>query len=192
MSFLTRTLGLDHPASPELPVDPHAPLPSRERGRHRERQAHLPAAVGDAAGAGALPRGVRLPPRSGGRRRPVDERRRDGGDGHAHGGVGGLDAETARLVVVLATSQADAYGATEDYLVTREFKAISTLEEREQLLRCCFLVMAADDEIDETESWLANRLAEELDIERPDLNAIRDEFHDQLSSVREIRRYAAN
>ena len=62
------------------------------------------------------------------------------------------------------------------------------MEEREQLLRCCFLVMAADDEIDETESWLANRLAEELDIERPDLNAIRDEFHEQLSSVREIRR----
>ena len=66
--------------------------------------------------------------------------------------AGGLDGETARLVVVLATSQADAYGATEDFLVTREFKAISTIEEREQLLRCCFLVMAADDEIDETES----------------------------------------
>ena len=89
-------------------------------------------------------------------------------------------------------AQADAYGATEDFLVTREFKAISTIEEREQLLRCCFLVMAADDEIDETESWLANRLAEELDIERPDLNHIRDEFHDQLSSVREIRKFAAN
>ena len=84
------------------------------------------------------------------------------------------------------------FGATEDFLVTREFKAISTMEEREQLLRCCFLVMAADDEIDETESWLANRLAEELDIERPDLNAIRDEFHEQLSSVREIRSFAAN
>ena len=62
------------------------------------------------------------------------------------------------------------------------------MEEREQLLRCCFLVMAADDEIDATESWLANRLAEELDIERPDLNAIREEFHDQLSGVRELRK----
>ena len=71
--------------------------------------------------------------------------------------------------------------------MTREFKAISTMEERERLLRCCFLVMAADDEIDATESWLANRLAEELDIERPDLNAIREEFHDQISGVRELR-----
>ena len=84
------------------------------------------------------------------------------------------------------------FGATEDFLVAREFKAISTMEEREQLLRCCFLVMAADDEIDATESWLANRLAEELDVERPDLNAIRDEFHEQLSSVREVRRLAAS
>lgn len=101
--------------------------------------------------------------------------------------LGGLEAETAPLVVDLAATLAGEYGATEDYLVTREFKAISTMEERERLLRCCFLVMAADDEIDATESWLANRLAEELDIERPDLNAIRDEFHDQLSGVRELR-----
>ncbi len=99
----------------------------------------------------------------------------------------GLDPETAPLVIDLAATLAGQYGATEDYLVTREFKAISTMEEREQLLRACFLVMAADHEIDATESWLANRLAEELDIERPDLNAIREEFHDQLSGVRELR-----
>ena len=42
------------------------------------------------------------------------------------------------------------FGATEDYLVTREFKAISTMEERQRLIRCCFLVMSADDEIDAT------------------------------------------
>ena len=103
--------------------------------------------------------------------------------------MGGLDGDTAPLVIDLAATLAGEYGATEDYLVTREFKAISTMEERELLLRCCFLVMAADDEIDATESWLANRLAEELDIERPDLNAIREEFHDQISGVRELRAY---
>lgn len=96
------------------------------------------------------------------------------------------------MVVDLARLRADRYGATEDYLVSREFKAISTMEERERLLRCCFVVMAADDEVDASESWLANRLAEELDIERPDLNRIRDEFHDQLSGVREVRKLAAN
>ena len=96
------------------------------------------------------------------------------------------------LIVDMAATLAGEFGATEDYLVTREFKAISTMDERRRLLRCCFLVMAADDEIDATESWLANRLAEELDVERPDLNAIRAEFHEQLSGVREVRRLAAS
>jgi uncharacterized tellurite resistance protein B-like protein len=106
--------------------------------------------------------------------------------------VGGLDAPTAALVVELADAQALDFGATEDFLVTREFKAIATMEERERLLRCCLLVMAADDEVDATESWLVNRMAEELEIERPDLNRIRAEFHDRLSGVRDVRRFAAH
>jgi uncharacterized tellurite resistance protein B-like protein len=106
--------------------------------------------------------------------------------------TGGLDAASSSLIVDLAGTLADEFGATEDFLVAREFKAISTMEEREQLLRCVFLVMAADDEIDATESWLANRLAEELDVVRPDLNAIRAEFHEQLSGVKELRRLQAS
>jgi len=101
--------------------------------------------------------------------------------------AGGLEPATAPFVVDLAGTLSGDFGATEDFLVTREFKAISTIEERQRLLRCCFLVMAADDEIDATESWLANRLAEELDVERPDLNRIRSEFHEQLSGVRALR-----
>ena len=34
-------------------------------------------------------------------------------------------------------------------------------------------------------------VAEELDVERPDLNAIRNEFYEQLSSVRAIRQLQA-
>jgi uncharacterized tellurite resistance protein B-like protein len=106
------------------------------------------------------------------------------------GDVAELDKATATLVVELAGTLAGDFGASEDFLAAREFKAISTLEDRERLLRACFLVMAADDEIDATESWLANRLAEELDVQRPDLNSIRDEFHEQLSGVRSIRELA--
>jgi uncharacterized tellurite resistance protein B-like protein len=104
--------------------------------------------------------------------------------------AGGLEPATAPMVVDLAATLAGDFGATEDYLVTREFKAISTMEERQRLIRCCFLVMAADNEIDATESWLANRMAEELDVERPDLNAIRAEFYDQISGVRAAREVA--
>ena len=101
--------------------------------------------------------------------------------------AGGLEPAPAPMVVDLAATLAGEFGATEDFLVTREFKAISTIDERQRLIRCCFMVMAADDDVDATESWLANRLAEELDVERPDLNAIRSEFHEQLSGVKALR-----
>ncbi len=192
MSFLTRVLGLDVPASPGRPVDPNRPLPGVGVGetesvrRIAARLTALPPArarfvasfaylLGRAANADL----VITDAEAAEMQRMVAE-------------VGGVDAETASIVVDLARLRADRYGATEDYLVSREFKAISTMDERERLLRCCFVVMAADDEVDANESWLANRLAEELDIERPDLNRIRDEFHDQLSGVREIRRLAAS
>jgi uncharacterized tellurite resistance protein B-like protein len=192
MSFLSRVFNLDAPAPADAPVDPHKPIPEASAGDTESVQliakqlSAMPPAraryfaafaylLGRAANANLSVSEAELKEME----ILVTE-------------TGGLDAETAHLVVVLSGAQSGQYGATEDYLVTREFKAISTMEERELLLRCCFLVMAADDEVDETESWLANRLAEELDIERPDLNRIRDEFHEQLSSVREIRRYAAN
>src|SRR5512140_380882 len=102
--------------------------------------------------------------------------------------VGALDAQTAALVSELAGTRVEHFGATDDYLVTREFKAISSREEREQLLRCCLLVAAADNEIDAVESWLVNRMAEELDIARPDLNRIRAAFTDKIAGLVEVRR----
>lgn len=192
MSFLSRVLGLDSPAGPHLPVDPHSPLPAVKVGetesvrRISARLTALPpararflAAFAYLLGRAANADMVVTDAEAAEMQRLVAE-------------VGGVDAETASIVVDLARLRADRYGATEDYLVSREFKAISTMEERERLLRCCFVVMAADDEVDASESWLANRLAEELDIERPDLNRIRDEFHDRLSGVRAVRKLAAS
>jgi len=102
--------------------------------------------------------------------------------------TGGLTVENARLVVDLASTRAERFGATEDYLVTREFKAISTPEDRERLLHCCLLVAAADDVVDAEEAWLVNRLAEELDVDRVRLNAIRAEFEDRIGGLQELRR----
>jgi uncharacterized tellurite resistance protein B-like protein len=50
--------------------------------------------------------------------------------------------------------------------------------------------MAADDEVDASEAWLVNRVAEELDVERTDLNKIRAEFHERLASVKAVREVA--
>jgi len=100
---------------------------------------------------------------------------------------GGLDEAQAVLVVGMTKLQASIEGATEDYVVTREFREISTMEQRIQLLRCCFAVEAADGTITAEEASVVNEIARELDIERADLNRVREEFHEQLSSVQALR-----
>lgn len=193
MSLFRRVLSLDQPASPELPVDPNAPLPilSKESLPGETESVHMIAAalsglppararyvaafaylLGRAANANLEVSDVELKEMS-----------------HI-GEEAGLDAPTADLIVKLSAHLSADFGATEDFLVTREFKAISTMEERHRLLRACFLVMAADDVIDASESHLVNRIAEELDVERADLNRIRDEFHDRLSGVKAVREVA--
>lgn len=186
MSLFRRVLGLDAPASADLPVDPHAPLPAALPGETQSvrvlsaRLETLPPARARYLAAYAYLLGRAAQASDGMSDAERDEMR------HL-AELGGLDAGTSALIADMAGTLAGEFGATEDFLVTREFKAISTKEEREQLLRSCFLVMAADDEIDATESWLANRLAEELDVERPDLNRIRAEFYDQLSGIKALR-----
>ena len=101
---------------------------------------------------------------------------------------GGLDAAQAVLVVEMAKIQARAHGGTEDFVVTREFRSISTPPQRLALLRCCFAIGAVDASISATEAATINEIARELDLEAADVNAVRSEFHDQLSAVQALRR----
>jgi uncharacterized tellurite resistance protein B-like protein len=99
----------------------------------------------------------------------------------------GIGEAEAVLVVEAAKQQARLFGSTEDYLVTREFKRISAPEERLRLLRACFLAAAADASISSAESATLNQIASELDIEAPELGALRSEFADRLSVVQAMR-----
>lgn len=104
---------------------------------------------------------------------------------------GGLDTAQAVLVVQMAKVQARVNGGTEDFVVTREFRSISTPEQRLALLRCCFAVGAADGTISAPEAGTINEIARELDLEPADVNAVRAEFHEQLSAVQALRRAGA-
>lgn len=101
---------------------------------------------------------------------------------------GGLDPAQAVLVVEMARFQARFHGGTEDFVVTREFRSISSLEQRHALVRCCFAIGAEDGTISAEEAATVNQIARELDVEPADVNTIRAEFHDQLSAVRALRR----
>jgi uncharacterized tellurite resistance protein B-like protein len=102
--------------------------------------------------------------------------------------LGGLDEAQAVLVVQLAKLQSRSHGETEDFVVTREFGKIATLDQKLALLRCCFLVAVADGSISADEAAVVNEIAYELDVARPDLNKVRNEFVERFSAIQAMRR----
>jgi uncharacterized tellurite resistance protein B-like protein len=102
----------------------------------------------------------------------------------------GLSEPQAVLVTEIAKSTARLIGGTEDYIVTREYRALSTPEERLALVRACYLVSAADDTITAGESSVLDEIASELDLESPQVTAIRAEFGDRFSALQALRRGA--
>jgi len=105
--------------------------------------------------------------------------------------VGGLPEAQAVLVVEIARAQAELHGATEDYLVTREFAALASLEDRQRLLRFAFSVAASDDTITAEESAELNEIGKELGFTESEVDAVRVGFADQLSAIQLMRRSAA-
>jgi uncharacterized tellurite resistance protein B-like protein len=99
-----------------------------------------------------------------------------------------LDEATSVLVAEMAKLQAKTVGGTEDFVVTREFKAISTESQRVTILRACFAISAVSGSISAEENAVLKEIADELDIDDTTLNAIRTDYHEQLASVQAIRR----
>src|SRR5215208_780369 len=102
---------------------------------------------------------------------------------------GGLPEPQAVLVAQIARNQSLLYGGTEDYLVTRQFRELSTEADRLALLRCCYIVGAADDTITSAESGLLQQIAKELDLDRDAVNVIRNEFSSKLAAMQAMLRY---
>jgi len=95
--------------------------------------------------------------------------------------VGRLSEEEAVLAVEIAKSQARVLGGTENYVVTREFRRISSPEQRGRLLECLYAVAAADGSISVVEAQEIQSVAEELGFTREQANALRARYRDQLS-----------
>jgi tellurite resistance protein len=103
---------------------------------------------------------------------------------------GALDEATAVLVAEMAKLQALTVGATEDYVVVREFAKLATDQQKQDVLRACFVVAAASGSISAEESAEVNQIAKELDLDPDAVSTIRAEFHERLSSVQAVRRAA--
>ena len=103
---------------------------------------------------------------------------------------GALDEATAVLVAEMVKLQARTVGATEDYVVVREFAKLATDEQKQDVLRACFVVSASDGTISAEESAEVNQIANELQLDAATVNRVRSEFHELLSSVQAVRRLA--
>jgi uncharacterized tellurite resistance protein B-like protein len=86
---------------------------------------------------------------------------------------GHLPVEQAALAARLATAHGLRFGGTDDFLVAREFRKLSTRDERLALLDCLFAVSAADQSIRTVEDNEVRRIASELHIGHEDFIAAR-------------------
>jgi len=84
--------------------------------------------------------------------------------------------DTAELIMELAVAQSIKDGATDNYLVSREFKNSTSKEEREEFLRFLFEVACADKDISPEEESELKLIAQEFGIEDSDFILIRREF----------------
>jgi uncharacterized tellurite resistance protein B-like protein len=99
-----------------------------------------------------------------------------------------LSEAQATLVVQIAKTQAITLGATENYVVTRQFREVSTRDQRLSLLRCLFAVAAADDSVSDVENTEIALIATELGLTQPEVAAARAAYRDKLSVLKNLPR----
>jgi uncharacterized tellurite resistance protein B-like protein len=97
---------------------------------------------------------------------------------------GHMPPEQATLVVRIARTQTQRHRGTEDFIVTREFAAIATREQKLALLDCLFAVSASDSSIRTVEDNEIRRIASELKLEHADFIAVRAAHTGHLEVLR--------
>ena len=101
--------------------------------------------------------------------------------------LGHLPEAQAVLVVEIAKNQVQLFGGTENFLITRRFKDMTSQEQRTELLDCIFAVSAADDSISVLEEGQAGQIAKELGLRHDDFVKARLTYREHLETVKQLR-----
>jgi uncharacterized tellurite resistance protein B-like protein len=104
------------------------------------------------------------------------------------GEQGRLTEAQAVMVVQIAKSQHLLLGETDGYLVTREFAAAATRDEKLALLRCCFAVAASNEEISPEEDAELRMVSHELGLEHRDFIEARSAHRQAISVLKALGR----
>jgi uncharacterized tellurite resistance protein B-like protein len=97
-----------------------------------------------------------------------------------------LPPAQATLVVLIAKSHATTLGGTENYVVTRQFRELSSRAQRIDLLRCLFAVAAADENISSVENAEIGQIGTELGFTGEEVAGLRSAYRDQLAVMKEV------
>jgi uncharacterized tellurite resistance protein B-like protein len=97
---------------------------------------------------------------------------------------GGIPEDQAIIVVQIAKHQNLLFGATENFLVTREFNQISTREQKLALLDCLYAVASASDLVTMPEDNEIRQIASELLLSHQEFISIRSRFRDHLKVLK--------
>ena len=97
---------------------------------------------------------------------------------------GRLPEAQAVVVVQIAKSQNLLFGETDGYLVTREFAAAGTPDEKLALLDCCFAIAAADADISPPEEAELRMITNELELEHDEFIKARSTHRQPVSLLK--------
>ena len=95
-----------------------------------------------------------------------------------------LPEEQAILTVHMAKAQNLLFGATENFLVTREFAKIASREERIAMLHGLFAVCSADRSISVVEDNEIGKISRELRLDHSDFIAVRMNYREHLAVLK--------
>ncbi|OFV99514.1 MAG: hypothetical protein A3H28_08720 [Acidobacteria bacterium RIFCSPLOWO2_02_FULL_61_28] len=96
----------------------------------------------------------------------------------------GLPEEQAILVVQIAKTQNLLFGATENFLVGREFAKIASRDERIAMLHGLYAVCSADRSISVVEDNEIAKISRELRLDHSDFIAVRMDYREHLSVLK--------
>lgn len=101
--------------------------------------------------------------------------------------LGGLSESQAALVVHIAKERNVLFGGTENFLLTREFRAIAGRDQVERLLHCAFAVAAADRSIAVVEEERIRQIATELGVSHREYIDLRARYSAQREVMQRLR-----
>lgn len=99
--------------------------------------------------------------------------------------LGHLDDQQAQLILDMALRENELFGGVENFLISKEFEAHASENDKLELLDCLFAVASAHDGISTPESEMIRQISMELKIDHATFIRIRSRYRDHLNILKD-------